>query len=390
MKNFAARTVTPAALTLGLALLTGCTMQSPDNLAVHEALFYGGNQQRVAWVYGTLGGAQAGAAQSSVRLGDKPATLRPQLSGDALGLPGTLSVDGKATYAGTTTATSSRINVTRSGGSYSIQALGNVEAVYATDGAAWFRLSGPVTAGQTVLASAVQNTFLRGAGDLTDPEADALGAELKGQGALAVAVLPDDSLPDQALKVEPALEAGKHPLTGLYVQSGIAQVSAVPQPTPVPPVTTSPVTTSPMTTSPATTPPVTTSPASSASRQLAGGSNAAASDFEVIVARDAASLGTIWNTAYGRQSNVPALPTLLTGRSVVGVFLGQRPTGGYSVSLASARIVGGVLELRVNVAAPGPGSITTQSLTSPWFAAEVTGTFTSVVVKDAASGRTLN
>ena len=376
MKNSAARTVTPAALTLGLALLTGCTMQSPGNLAVHEALFYGGNQQRVAWVYGTLGGG----AESSVRLGDKAATLRPQLSGDALGLPGTLSVDGKATYAGTTAATSSRINVTRSGNGYSIQALGNVEAVYATDGAAWFRLSGPVTAGQTVLASAVQNTFLRGAGDLTDPEADALGAELKGQGALAVAVLPDSSLPDQALRVEPALEAGKHPLTGLYVQSGIAQVTAT---APIPPQPT-PVTTSPVTT------PVTTSPVSSASRQLAGGSNAAASDFQVIVARDAASLGTLWNTAYGRQSNVPALPTLLAGRSVVGVFLGQRPTGGYSVSLASARIVGGVLELRVNAAAPGPGSITTQSLTSPWFAAEITGTFTSVVVKDAATGRTLN
>ena len=385
MKNPAARTMTPAALALGLALLTGCTMQSPGNLAVHEALFYGGNQQRVAWVYGTLGGG----ADSSVRLGDKAATLRPQLSGDALGLPGTLSVDGKATYAGTTTATSSRVNVTRSGGSYSIQALGNVEAVYATDGAAWFRLSGPVTAGQTVLASAVQNTFLRGAGDLTDPEADALGAELKGQGALAVAVLPDSSLPDQALRVEPALEAGKHPLTGLYVQSGIAQVAAPTQPVTPAPVTTSPVT-SPVTTSPVTTSPVTGNPVSSASRQLAGGSNAVASDFQVIVARDAASLGTIWNTAYGRQTNVPALPTLLSGRSVVGVFLGQRPTGGYSVSLASARIVGGVLELRVNVAAPGPGSITTQSLTSPWFAAEVTGAFGSVVVKDAATGRTLN
>ena len=232
-------------------------MQSPGNLAVHEALFYGGNQQRVVWVYGTLGGG----SESSVKLGDKAATLRPQLSGDVLGLPGTLSVDGKATYAGTTTATSSRVNVTRSGGSYTIQALGNVEAVYATDGAAWFRLSGPVTAGQTVLANAVQNTFLRGAGDLTDPEADALGAELKGQGALAVAVLPDSSLPDQALKVEPTLEAGKHPLTGLYVQSGIAQVAATtPQTTPVPPVTTSPVTTSPV-----TTPPVTTSPGSSAS-----------------------------------------------------------------------------------------------------------------------------
>jgi PrcB C-terminal len=354
-------------LVLGLALLTGCTMQAPSNLAVHEALFYGGNQQRFAWVYGTLGGAE-----STVKLNDKVVTLRPQLSGDILGLSGTLSVDGKATYAGTTTATSNRVNVTRSGSGYSIQAVSNVEAVYATDGSAWFRLSGPISAGQSVQAIATPSTFLRGAGDLTDAEADALGAELKGQGALAVAVLPDVSLPDAPLKVEPAVPSGKNTLTGLYVQSGVAQVAT--QPVQLPPA--------------ATPPPVPPSSAS-AGRQIAGGSNAAAESFSVVVARTSSALSALWNTAYGRQTSAPALPSLAGGRSIVGVFLGQRPTGGYGVSLASARIVGGVLQLTVNASAPGPGSITTQSLTSPWLAAEISGTFSSVVVLDN-NGRQLN
>lgn len=362
---------------LGLALLTGCTMQTPTNLSVHEALFYGGNQQRVAWVYGSLTGGS-----STVKLGDTVTTLRPQISGDVLGIAGTLSVDGKATYSGTTTATSTRVNVTRVGSQYSIQALGNVESVFATDGTTWYRLSGPVSAGQTVLATPAVNTALRGAGDLTDAEGDALGSELRGQGALAVAVLPDDSLPDAALKVEPDLGSGSHPLTGLYVQSGVAQVTGS--------TTTQPSTTSPVKTSPVTTQPVTTLGIGGIARQLAGGSNAAAENFQVILAQNAAGLSALWNTAYGRQSTAPALPTLSTGRSVVGVFLGRRPTGGYSVSLASARVVNGVLELGLNVSAPGAGTITTQALTSPWLAAEVSGSFTSVVVRDAATGRTLN
>jgi PrcB C-terminal len=358
-----------ASLILGLSLLTGCTMTGIGNLSVHEALFYGGNQQRFAWVYGTLDGAT-----SSVKLGEQALTLRPQVSGDVLGVPGTLSVDGKAAYTGKTTQTSNRVNVMRSGASYSIQALSSVEAVYATDGSGWYRLSGPISAGQTVLASPTASSGLRGAGDLTDAEADAIGAELKGQGALAVAVLPDSSLPDAPLKVEPTLVEGKHPLTGLYVQSGIAQTAAQP------PVTATPATGS---TSPAA------APAGNVGRQLAGGSNAAAQEFQVVVAQNLTNLGSLWNTAYGRQSNVPALPSLGAGRSVVGVFLGQRPTGGYGVSLNSARIVNGVLELNLNVSAPGPGSITTQALTSPWLAAEITGPFSSVLVKDAATGRIL-
>ena len=358
-----------ASLVLGMALLTGCSMEGIGNLSVHEALFYGGSQQRLAWVYGTLDGKTY-----SVKLGDKVATLRPQLTGDALGLTGTLSVDAKATYSGVTTAIDRRVNVTRVGNQYSIQALGNVDSVFATDGGGtWFRLSGPVTAGQTVLATAATNNALRGAGDLTDAEADALGAELKGQGVLAVAVLPDETLPDAPLKIEPALDAGRHPVTGLYLQSGIVQVASAGPVTPI---------IAPVGSAPA-------QPGGSVGRQLAGGSNATASDFQVIVAQNVSVLSTLWNTAYGRQTNVPALPSLGAGRSVVGVFLGQRPTGGYSLSLASARISGGVLELTVNVSAPGQGSITTQALTSPWIATEITGSFSSVVVRDAVTGLVL-
>ena len=45
--------------------------------------------------------------------------------------------------------------------------------------------------------------------------------------------------------------------------------------------------------------------------------------------------------------------------------LGQKPTGGFSVELASARQSGDQLELRLRQSAPGPDDMVTQALTTP-------------------------
>ena len=50
---------------------------------------------------------------------------------------------------------------------------------------------------------------------------------------------------------------------------------------------------------------------------------------------------------------------------IVLASIGQKPTGGYSVTLDSSEIRGGTLELRVRVAEPAPGTIVTQALTTP-------------------------
>lgn len=356
-----------AALLLGLGLLSGCSMQNTADLSVHEALFYGGSQQRVAWVYGSAGGEGR-----SLKLGGVAVTLGRQVQGDPLALPGTLSVNGKATYQGSTGrgsiglggsgSSGSRVNVAQGEGGYSVSALGNVEAVYATDGRTWTRLSGPISGGQSVRAAGTPSAGLRGAGELTDPEADALSRELLGQGPLAVAVLPAASLPDAPLSVEPALDPGRHPVTGLYVQTGVTVTTAALTPAPG---------------------------ASVSFRELAGGNNAAVNSFQVMLARTAAGLGGVWGLGYGRQTPLPPLPTLAAGRTLVGVFLGTKPTGGYGVSVASARRVGTALELSLSVKVPGPGTITTQALTSPWTLVEVSGSFSSVVARDAATGKEL-
>ncbi|WP_425148161.1 protease complex subunit PrcB family protein [Deinococcus sp.] len=355
---------------LALGLLSGCSTQGIGNLAVHEALFYGGSVDRIAWVYGTLDDPSGSVG---IKLGDVSAALRSQISGDPLALPGTLSVDGKAIYRGRTSATTPRINVLKVGTGYSIQALSDVSGVYLGDGGTWSKLSGPISAGQTVLAGATPTTALRGAGNLTDAEADAIAAQLRTQGALAVAVLPAGTLPDAPLKTEPALSEVNYKATGLYIQAGIgsAAVGSGSNGSTMTPIT------------------LGTGGTPAGIRQLAAGTNATTRSFQVVVARDAAGLNTLSALSYGNQTPPAALPAPSTGNSAVGVFLGGRPTGGYGLSLASAQIVGGVLTLNLNLTAPGPGSITAQVLTSPWVVIEVPGSFTSVIVKDAATGQTL-
>jgi len=48
------------------------------------------------------------------------------------------------------------------------------------------------------------------------------------------------------------------------------------------------------------------------------------------------------------------------------VYAGQRPTGGYSVGVAGARVEGGRVTVRVSLEDPPPDAVVTQSLTYPY------------------------
>ncbi|GMA16457.1 protease complex subunit PrcB family protein [Deinococcus metallilatus] len=346
-----------AALALSAGLLAGCTMTGPGNLKVHEALLYGGTQERIVWVYGNLGQS----AQSSVKLGGTAVDLRAQVE-DPLAVAGTLSVNGKATYRLPTTPITPKLSVTRdTRGLFNVAMNEGGSAVYYTDGRTWTRLN--AGSGSGVSGTAVGG--LRGAGNLTDTEADALGTALLNQGPLAVAVLNEAAVPDRPLTVEP--QPGEYLRTALYVLPGVPTVAA----------TTGTVTTTPGTPAP------TSNPGGRVTfTELASGSNANASTSAVQVATTQAAVNALYNLAYGRQTGVPNVPGLTGGETVVGVFLGQRPTGGYGVQVTGASAQGGVLTLTVAITAPGPGSITTQALTSPWTIVRVPGTYRDVRVVD--------
>ncbi|MBB5233356.1 protease complex subunit PrcB family protein [Deinococcus budaensis] len=118
--------------------------------------------------------------------------------------------------------------------------------------------------------------------------------------------------------------------------------------------------------------------------ELASGTNAAQTAPAVQLATTPGALGTLYRVAYGNQTGAPPVPTLRADETVVGVFLGQRPTGGYSVRVTGASGQGETLTLTVEVRAPGAGAITTQALTSPWTLVRVPGSFRDVRLVDAA------
>lgn len=68
----------------------------------------------------------------------------------------------------------------------------------------------------------------------------------------------------------------------------------------------------------------------------------------------------------GRTLSLESLKTIEFEREhVVLAAIGQKPTGGYSVTLDSSEIRGGTLELKVRVTEPAPGTMVTQALTTP-------------------------
>ncbi|GAA4007116.1 protease complex subunit PrcB family protein [Deinococcus rubellus] len=351
---------------LGAALLSGCTMQGAGNLKVHEVLFYGSSQDRLTWVYGSLTGGKG-----SLSLAGQTLELRPQIS-DPLGTPGSLSVGGRAVYKSKTSSALPRSSVVQQGMTYTVSANQNIAATYLVTGGAWYRLSGALAAGSEVQATAQPVGGLSGAGQLTASEASVLSSALGTQGTFTVTVLPADELPDAPLAAQPAPTETLR--TGLYLQP-LSVITS----------TTTTTTTNTGNTGGTVTGSGSNAPVPSGTtlkfREVASGSNALASTPQVKLASSQDDLGALWNSAYGRQVPVPPTPIIL-GQTAVGIFLGNRPTGGYGVTVQSVSASGSALNITVNVRAPGPGSITTQSITSPWTIVAVQGQFASVTVRD--------
>ncbi|WP_291426551.1 protease complex subunit PrcB family protein [Deinococcus sp.] len=347
---------------LSAALLTACTGQGPSNFKVHEVALYGGTQQRVVWVYGALGSGGG----SSVKLGGAAVQLRPQVQ-DPLALPGTLSVEGQATYRVPTPGAPQKLSVTLGAdGLFNVTPLNgaSLAAVYYTDGASWSRLgaaSGPLSG----VVSGAPSSGLRGAGQLTDAEADALSRVMATQGPLTVAVLND---PAPSLSAEPT--PSERLSTSLYLLPG--RVDPVPTPA---------LTVTPGLPNPRPQGGQMTGQAVNFT-EVASGNNAAATAPKVQLATTPEQIRALYALAYGRQSSVPATPPLEAGRSLVGIFLGQRNTGGYGVRVTGAELSGSTLTVRVAVSSPRPGMLTTQALTSPWTIISITGRPSEIVVVD--------
>lgn len=201
---------------------------------------------------------------------------------------------------------------------------------------------------------------LRGLGQLTNAEADALAAALTAGGRpFALAALPIASLPSHAVD-----GLSEHRRTGIYVQREIATDASAYRPT----------------------------PERLTWDVVARGDQAvgfASASYQLVTSQD--ELISLWQRAYGSRLTVPALPSLDFRReTIIALFMGSRSSGGYSMDVTDVREEGGELYVELQVTEPAPGTITTQALTSPWLILRVQrGGYAAAWLRDTGSGNLL-
>lgn len=74
-----------------------------------------------------------------------------------------------------------------------------------------------------------------------------------------------------------------------------------------------------------------------------------------------------WEALWGMHAPGQPIPTVeFSNRSVAAVFLGSRPTGGFSIEITGAHREGATLVVEYTERAPMPGAIVTQVITAPF------------------------
>jgi hypothetical protein len=82
-----------------------------------------------------------------------------------------------------------------------------------------------------------------------------------------------------------------------------------------------------------------------------------------VTVRSQAEWETLWKAHAGSQA-IP--PVDFSSTMVVGVFLGSRPSGGFTVEISRIVREGGSLIVEYRERKPGPGAVAAQLLTSPF------------------------
>ena len=347
-------------LALILSIL-GNSCMTPTKYNVSDVILYGIKERHLIF-YG-----EANGERHTTIDGVKHTLTNDPVVG-AFTVPGALTVDGQPTlqlepklarevFALATIPLSNELSVlTRE----------PVEKVIYFDGKTWFDVGSDLEENTKLRLPKTERQGLRGIGKLSNTEADALEGYLKTQyknKPLAIGLLTFPNIPDNLITLEPRPD--RYDLTALYVQvdvpTDLLGGFANNQPLEIKP--------------------------------LQNGANSVygSSSSSVRLDSSAASFRQTWNIMNGNFVPVPAAPEIDFKRSkVVTVFLGQRPTGGYGIALASAKLEGSTLVVSANLRQPAAGAITTQVITSPFSSIVVSGAkFTSVRVVNAATGATL-
>ncbi len=350
----ATRAVLPIAL--AAALLAACaTDPAPD---LHDLTVTGALDERITWLYGTPRAFTLDGVERTLDVPGEAPTL------DRWAVPEALWIDGAATLRADATPVEAPADVRRIPLTTDLQ-LRTTRATLALlyyDGSSWLELGVFDPAGLDVRVTPRPRIGgLRGLGELTVTEADALRRVLEDLNEpLVVAFLDGEDVPRRAVD-----GTGEQRATAVHVTVGLATDEAAFRP----------------------------SPRDVPFEVVARGAQAVGVDraaYRLLRTRE--ELTQAWNQAHGSSLSVPPVPSAdLARETLVAIFLGAKPTGGYGLDVEAASLEGGDLYVDVRATSPAAGAITTQALTSPWLLLRIPrGDVSAVWFRDAEDGRLLS
>lgn len=335
-------------------VLTGCEPEAERR--AHDVFVYGEEPLRLTYFYG--GAGELASAGGVLELEDAPA--RDERRTGDFAVSGSLLVNGRPYLSAPldplpeAPATAGRIPLTTDMQLTVHQDVG--EIVY-FDGASYLTLAQDGTPGVTQrVVPRPRLNALRGLGQLTNEEADALAAGLARRGPYVLVELEPSSLPANAVD-----GLAEHRRTGVFVQSAIPTDEGAFRP----------------------------APQQVAWETVASGTQATgvqAPRFEIISSRQ--QLVSFWSRVHATQLQPPPVPEASFEReTLVAVFSGPQTSGGYAVQARRVALEQGELYLDVEFVEPAQGALASQALTSPWTLVRVLrGGFPVVWVRDAADG----
>lgn len=337
-----------------LLLIVSCVPEGQPRL--HEVVLYGAENSRLSYFYGT---------PTSLLLGEEEISLErlEAQDQDPLLVAQALSVDGQPYLRESVTPLQQApVEVESVARSSDLRVAVNQDTgpVLYFDGDMWFTLLGDGRAGMDVrVVPRPRIGGLSGLGEITREEARALREYLEAEGPVALTVL--DQVPAQPRVADGTSEYLR---TAFYLQREFETTAAPPR----------------------------QEREELVWEEIADGNNAVGvDDGNYYLVRTEEALRTLWNRAYGSRLQVPDVPQVHFSReTVVALFMGSRPTGGYGLEVESVTIEGGEVYVDVNRIEPGPDAITTQALTSPWTMIRILrGGLGTIWIREAGSDRLL-
>lgn len=140
--------------------------------------------------------------------------------------------------------------------------------------------------------------------------------------------------------------------------------------------TTTPSTTTPDTTTPNTTTPGTTTPSTTATESSPSSTGGQALNYQILSQAPDQLKNSIEALKKGKGY------FLFPEDQVLVIFMGERSTGGYSISLKDIQAQGDTLMIEVTEKSPGPNDIVTQAFTYPMLILQLEDDFSVFKIQD--------